>query len=144
MKKTNQEVIQAIVNPALDELEQLSQTTLFSDTCSELLPGQRKAAKDVAQTLYASAFEGESGKEFTHKDTVYQVSIIRYHKYPKRSRNPETHALLQNLQYLLARKAALTEEQKQLTKDIDNTKSKLNPKMKVERTEYRLSVKRSK
>ena len=144
MKKSNQEIIQTIVDPTLDELEQLSQTTLFNDTSSDLLQGHRKAAKNVAQTLYASAFEGETGKEFTHKGTTYQVSISRYYKYPKRSRNPETHALLQNLQYLLARKATLQKEQKQLTIDIDAVKSKLNPKMKVERTEYQLKVKRHK
>ena len=142
--KTKHEVIETIVNPSLDELEQLSQTTLYSDTCAELLPAQRKAAKEVAQALYASAFEGETGKEFTHKDTTYQVSITRYYKYPKRSKNPETHAQLQSLQYLLARKATLQSEQKQLTKDIDNLKSKLNPKMKLERIECQLKVKRSK
>ena len=144
MKKTNHEVIQTIVDPTLDELEQLSQTTLFNDTCADLLPEQRRAAKKVAQTLYASAFEGETGKEFTHKGTTYQVSISRYYKYPKRSKNPETHALLQSLQYHQTRKQALQTELKQLTKDIDNIKSKLNPKMKLDRTECQLKVKRSK
>ena len=144
MKKSNQEVIQAIVDPTLDELEQLSQTTHFKDTCTDLLPEQRRAAKKVAQTLYASAFEGETGKEFTHKGTTYQVSISRYYKYPKRSKNPETHAQLQNLQYLLTRKATLQKELKQLTIDIDAAKSKLNPKMKLDRTECQLKVKRGK
>ena len=142
--QTNQEIIRAIVNPSLDELEQLSQTTIIRDTCTDLLPKQRKEAKAVAQILYASAFEGETGKEFVHKDTTYQVSITRTYRYPKRSRNPETHAQLQSLHYMLERKAALQKEQKQLTKDIDNLKSKLNPKMKLESTEYGLSVRKGK
>ena len=140
-KKCNQEAVKMIVNPVLDELDQLHQTTVISDTCSALLPDQRKMAADVAQVLYPAAFSGEKGKEFQHHGNTFQATISRKRKYPKRSKNPEVNALLKQLYDKEKEKANLNEKMKQLTIDINGIKNQLDPKMKVESITYSVSVK---
>ena len=140
-KKCNQEAVKMIVNPVLDELDQLHQTTVISDTCSALLPDQRKDATTVAQVLYPEAFSGEKGKEFQHHDKTFQATISRKRNYPKRSGTPEINALLKQLHNKEKEKANLGDRMKQLTIDINGIKNQLDPKMKVESTSYSVSVK---
>ena len=55
----NEEAVKMIVNPTMDELEQLRQTTIINETCDALLPAQRTAATDIAKVLYPQAFAGK-------------------------------------------------------------------------------------
>ena len=140
-KSCNEQAIQMIVNPALDELEQLRQTTIIATTCDALLPEQRTAATDVARVLYPHAFNGEKGEEFTHNGETYQATISRKYKYPKKSRNPLIDAQLRQLHFYEERMSELNNEKKQLTKEMAVLKGKLNPKMKLESETFSVSVK---
>ena len=140
-KSSNEQAVKMIVNPALDELDQLRQTTVISDTCNALLPAQRTAATDVARVLYPKAFGGEKGEEFIHNGETYQATIARKYKYPKKSRNPLIDAQLRQLHFYEERMEELNIEKKNLTKEIAVLKGKLNPKMKLESITYSISVK---
>ena len=141
-KECNEQAKSLIVNPALDELDQLRQTTEISDTCAILLPEHRDAAVKVARVLYPKAFEGEKGGPFKHNGQSYQGVITRTYHYPKKSRNQLTNLQLQQLHMLQERMAALMDEKKHLTQEIAVLKGKLNPKMKLESITYSISVKR--
>ena len=140
-KSCNEQAVKMIVNPALDELGQLRQTTIISDTCDALLPAQRTAATEVARVLYPKAFSGPKGEEFTHNGQTYQATISRKYKYPQKSRNALINALLQRLHFLEGRMEENLKEKKSLTKEINAVKDQLNPKMKLESETFSVSVK---
>lgn len=140
-KVCNEEAVKMIVNPTMDELEQLRQTTIISETCDALLPAQRTAATDIAKVLYPQAFAGKKGKEFEHKGMTYQATITRKYNYPKRSRNPLIQLLLNQLHEKQLRVAEINKEKAILTKEIATLKDKLNPKMKLESETCSVSVK---